>query len=188
MTAQAERCAQPLFVRVQPLRRCTLALLLSRFVTLCSIACFFVRRFGRTSILSLACTCRMYHLGLRNEVRKAKLSTAIVEWPSSGAVVALTRNLASRGLVNGTLCIVSKVIDSNYVLAVAVVRDVQSPVSIYRVLPRACVRCACAWCRGSRRGRVSCRFSFPDAHAAGWLCDPRAASASWLAMRDVTLP
>jgi len=74
----------------------------------------------------------MYHLGLRNEVRKAKLSTAIVEWPSSGAVVALTRNLASRGLVNGTLCIVSKVIDSNYVLAVAVVRDVQSPVCMYR--------------------------------------------------------
>ena len=105
----------------------------------------------------------MYHLGLRNEVRKAKLSTAIVEWPSSGAVVALTRNLASRGLVHGTLCIVSKVIDSNYVLAVAIVRDVQSPVCMYRVLPRACVRCACAWCRGSRRGRASCRFNFPRA-------------------------
>ena len=32
----------------------------------------------------------MFHLGMHSEVQAAKLSTALVEWPSCGAVVELT--------------------------------------------------------------------------------------------------
>ena len=48
-------------------------------------------RFESEGIVSLASTCRIFFNGLLSVVRQAKkLSRAIVEWPSCGAVVELT--------------------------------------------------------------------------------------------------
>ena len=61
-----------------------------------------VHRFGRRDILALATTCKLYAVGLYDEVRCAQRSNALVRWPLCGAVVYLKRTIRVRdGLVNG---------------------------------------------------------------------------------------
>ena len=61
-----------------------------------------VHRFGRRNILALATTCKLYAVGLYDEVRCAQRSNALVRWPLCGAVVYLKRTIRVRdGLVNG---------------------------------------------------------------------------------------
>ena len=84
----------------------------------------------------------MFHLGMHSEVQAAKLSTALVEWPSCGAVVELTWNLSvGRGLLNGATCVVSKVgRDALEVHLLGPARKLQGLTSPRVTVPRACVR------------------------------------------------
>ena len=112
-------------------------------MSLCACVLFyFSRRFGREGILALACTCRIFHLGMHSEVQAAKLSTALVEWPLCGAVVELTRNFSvGRGLFNGARCVVSKVgRDALEVHLLGPARKLQGLTSPRVTVPRACVR------------------------------------------------
>jgi hypothetical protein len=136
---------------------------------LCVRAFLFSRRFGREGILALACTCRIFHLGMHSEVQAARLSTALVEWPLCGAVVELTRNFSvGRGLFNGARCVVSKVgRDALEVHLLGPARKLQgmtSPVTV----PRASV--TPDGCRfGYPQPQNGCRFGYPRPHTfADW--------------------
>jgi hypothetical protein len=108
-------------------------------------------RFGRSSILALATTCKYYAKGLYNEVRCARLAAAVVAWPSPGMVVQLKKNLDIRaGLVNGA-----------HFVVLAVTGDLVDVQAILRrgdlahlVLPRACFV-------STFGSRGACRYSFP---------------------------
>ena len=56
-----------------------LVLLFMMLEPLCVCAFLPFRSFDREGILALACTCRIFHLGLHSEAQDAKLSTALVE-------------------------------------------------------------------------------------------------------------
>ena len=69
-----------------------------------------VHRFGRRNILALATTCKLYAVGLYDEVRCAQRSNALVRWPLYGAVVYLHKTVRVRdGLVNGAPLLVLRV-------------------------------------------------------------------------------
>ena len=118
-------------------------------------------RFESEGIVSLASTCRIFFNGLLSVVRQAKkLSRAIVEWPSCGAVVELTWNLdVGHGLFNGARCIVSKV--SCDVLEVHLLGPVRKLMTSPVTLPRACFR---PDMNVRQKPPRRCRLSFPRPH------------------------